>query len=53
MKEWGFEKFLEQNEVETMMDQMLSGVQEDMVVLLRKAYLSGYDSGIQFAASNE
>lgn len=47
MKEWGFEKFLEEFPIENMMDDFASEMQEKMVVLLRKAYISGYDSGVR------
>ena len=47
MKEWGFEKFLEEFTIENMMDDFTSGMQEKMVALLRKAYISGYDSGVR------
>ena len=50
MKEWGFEKFLEQCDIEDMMDDLVAEMQEKMVILLRKAYISGYDNGIQLAA---
>ncbi len=47
MKEWGFEKFLEDDSIEIMMDDFASDIQEKMVTLLRKAYISGYDSGVR------
>ena len=47
MKEWGFEKFLEEFSIEDMMDDFAAEVQEEMVALLRKAYISGYDSGVR------
>ena len=47
MKDWGFEKFLEEFSVEDMMDDFASGMQEKIVALLRKAYISGYDSGVR------
>lgn len=47
MKEWGFEKFLEDDSIEIMMDDFTSDMQEKMVALLRKAYISGYDSGVR------
>lgn len=47
MKEWGFEKFLEEFSIEDMMDDFAAEVQEEVVALLRKAYISGYDSGVR------
>ena len=47
MKEWSFEKFLEEYAIEGMMDDFSSEFQEKIVALLRKAYISGYDSGVR------
>ena len=47
MKELGFEKFLEEYDVEMALDDFNSLLQEKVVALLRKAYMEGYDAGVK------
>ncbi len=47
MKELGFENFLEEFSVETVLDEFPAKLQEKMTALLRDAYMCGYDNGVK------
>ncbi len=47
MKEWAFEKFLEEYSIEMALDDFPPKIQEKVVTLLRKAYINGYDDGVK------
>ena len=50
MKELGFEKFLEEYEVEMALDEFNPILQEKIVALLRKAYIDGFDNGVKITS---
>jgi len=47
MKELGFEKFLEEYTVEIALDDIPPKLQEKMVSLMRRAYITGYDDAVK------
>ncbi len=50
MKELGFEKFLEEYDVEMALDDFNSILQEKVIALMRKAYIDGYDTAVKHYA---
>ena len=50
MKELGFEKFLEEYDVEMSLDDFPKILQEKVIALMRKSYIEGYDNGVKETA---